>query len=123
MLKNVKFDLASFKFKYTINSIRDLELCNEVPTLSNYSKNVEIITGYLIVLKEIFQCLATDCTIKKREIYYKWVDFFEEQSSVDYIVSRISFLLEVPRKSLNIVSQKLTPRKLLTRALPLEMFQ
>ena len=105
MLKNVNFDLASLKFKYLPSSVYELDSENQVPTLSNYSKNVEIVTGYLIILKEIFQCLSTNNTIKKREIYYKWVDFFEEQSSVDYIISRISFLLEIPRSLLNIVNQ------------------
>lgn len=59
--------------------------------------------GVLAVLKEVMRARNEGRCVKKRELYYEWVELFEDQEQVDYIISKICYVCGSRRKELGIV--------------------
>ncbi|KAI8067487.1 Spo11/DNA topoisomerase VI subunit A [Gongronella butleri] len=70
-------------------------------TLSNMA-NSTALTRYVRVLEIIYEALATNVVITKRDIYYRDVALFRSQRVVDRLVDDIAFHYNVPRASLNV---------------------
>lgn len=73
-------------------------------TISHFSTHFESLISYLTILKELLLSNSQNTLIKKRELFYKTIDHFENQKQTDYYIQRLAFILEIPRNLLNIVS-------------------
>lgn len=109
LLQNVTFDPQTAEYKFS--SILKKKQKNIFENFfsfdknfKNYSNNIPSILTFMVIIKEILLCIKTNERINKREIYYKNVQLFENQDSIDTAIKKICFLLKIPRRVLKIVN-------------------
>jgi DNA topoisomerase VI subunit A len=65
-------------------------------------KNLDRLTGWLIILQEIVSASASNQVLLKRQLFYKHIDQFSSQGHSDKTIQEIAYYLKVPRYSLKI---------------------
>ncbi|KAI8391460.1 Spo11/DNA topoisomerase VI subunit A [Radiomyces spectabilis] len=66
--------------------------------------NTEMLARYLRILEIIYEAVAMNLILTKRDIFYRDVALFGKQSVVNRMIDDISFHYNVPRSSLNITA-------------------
>lgn len=73
-------------------------------TLFSPENNHTSLEIYETVLQEIHQGLISKTVSKKRDIYYRNVELYKNQSKVDNVIEDIACSLGVPRRCLNVIA-------------------
>ncbi|KAM3921792.1 meiotic recombination protein SPO11 [Leptodactylus fuscus] len=78
--------------------------CTTQKIRSNHPKSAQRFALTMKILSVIYKLVQTNTYATKRDIFYENVQLYGSQTTVDKIVTDISCMLKVPRRSLHILS-------------------
>ncbi|CAJ0936610.1 unnamed protein product [Ranitomeya imitator] len=104
--------LSQWKTDQTGNNIEFTELvglqmaknCTTRKVRSDCPKSAQRFALTMKILSVIYKLVHTDTYATKRDIFYENVQLYGSQTTVDNIVTDISCMLKIPRRSLHILS-------------------